>query len=143
MGAIFAVIQIAISAIVFLAAAWLIKLAIILTPLSRVRLFSSHASRLRKWNWAIGMALCSLFCLGVFMLQNSLFERRSAALHSLPEKASKAQVLAVFGEPDEGLAGDSWRYEPRLPWCLSLLKGDDMLITFEDNAMDYRCMMPE
>src|SRR5262245_7230178 len=125
MGAFFGVIQVAISAVVFFAAAWLIKLAVTFIPLSGARLFSAPKSRARKRKWAIWMVLCSLFCLGVFVLQNFLFERRSAALLRLPEQASKAQVLAVFGEPDEGLAGNSWRYKPRLPWCLSLLKGDD------------------
>ncbi len=100
---------------------------------------------LKKWGVRLGLAAVGVVALG--MAQGAFYARREAALAKLPEGATKAQVRAVFGEPDsQDAAGDAWRYDSTLPALLTFWpvnKSDDLLIGFEDGKMDFACVMPE
>src|SRR4051812_17401749 len=76
---------------------------------------------------------------GVFLLQDFVFERRLKKLNSLPQGATREEVFAALGSPDNAWERDSWRYSTVLPtifYVWHLKSWDDMLVTFEDGKLD-------
>jgi hypothetical protein len=100
-----------------------------------------------RWKKRLLVSGVILGCaLGIAGFERYLYARRSATLHRLTPGATKAEVFAALGKPDQGFADDEWHYDTVLPTIFYLWKfddWDDMLVIFEENRVVNSYMCPE